>query len=62
LHAGIVRVVRLKMEELKIDQEIDFTIQRESRTAALSGSTSEDRDAGRSAGIQGVASRLRRVG
>jgi hypothetical protein len=62
LHAGIVRVVRLKMEELKIDQEIDFTIQRESRTAALSGSTSENRDAGRSAGIQGVASRLRRVG
>jgi hypothetical protein len=62
LHAGIVRVVRLKMEELKIDQEIDFTIQRESRTAALSGSASEDRDAGRSSGIQGVASRLRRVG
>ncbi|HTY31282.1 hypothetical protein [Mycobacterium sp.] len=37
LHATIVRTVRLEMEEMKIDQEIDFTIQRESRNAALGG-------------------------
>lgn len=59
LHAAIVRVVRLKIEEHRIDQEIDFTIQRESRKAAL---TAEEPAAlaGRG-GLGGLASRLRRV-
>lgn len=35
LHACIVSVVKQQLAEYKIDQEIDFTIQRESRTNAL---------------------------
>src|SRR5262249_13616950 len=54
LHACVVRVVRLKMEEHKIDQEIDFTIQRESRKDALIETQPSE-------GIRGLVSRLRRV-
>ncbi|MFT5469628.1 MAG: hypothetical protein ACI8UO_004750 [Verrucomicrobiales bacterium] len=35
LHGVLTRVVKLKMEEQRIDQEIDFTIQRESRRGVL---------------------------
>jgi hypothetical protein len=35
LHAHWIAVIKLKMAEHKIDQEIDFTVQRESRQAAL---------------------------
>jgi len=62
LHACVVRVVRLKMEEHKIDQEIDFTIQRESRKEAL---TEMRPDASPGSGESGPAgrfvSRLRRL-
>lgn len=58
LHATVVRVIRLEMEELKIDQEIDFTIQRESRNAALGG----DREARESKpAASRFASGLRRI-
>lgn len=61
LHAAVVRSVRLKMEELKIDQEIDFTIQRESRNAALSeGGT--DRSHEPTSAVSRFSSGLRRVG
>lgn len=35
LHEAVKREIRLRMAEQKIDQEIDFTVQRESRTDAL---------------------------
>jgi hypothetical protein len=35
LHACVVNVVKLQLAEYRVDQEIDFTIQRESRSDAL---------------------------
>ena len=37
LHEAVKREVKLKMAEHKIDQEVDFTVQRESRKEALGG-------------------------
>ena len=37
LHTQVVRSVRLRMEQHRIDQEIDFVIQRESRAGVLRG-------------------------
>lgn len=61
LHNTLTRVVRLKMEEHRIDQEIDFTIHRESRQFALEaskerGSAQKQESPGRT-----LLSRLRRV-
>jgi len=36
IHEAVKREIKLRMAELKIDQEIDFTVQRESRTSAIS--------------------------
>lgn len=35
IHEAVKREIKLRMAELKIDQEIDFTVQRESRTGAI---------------------------
>jgi hypothetical protein len=61
LHAAVVRTVRLAMEEAKIDQEVDFTIQRGTRNMASGNNT----EAGAGT-TQSTASRfaggLRRIG
>lgn len=59
LHATVVRVVKLKMEEHRIDQELDFTVQRESRKQALA--TEQPAGAPARPGLGGLASRLRRT-
>ncbi|MGH7562448.1 MAG: hypothetical protein ACRENB_15680 [Gemmatimonadales bacterium] len=59
LHAAMVRVLRLKMEEQRIDQEIDFKIQRESRKAALDAKAPEHAPAATAGRFGG---RLLRVG
>lgn len=41
IHEATKREIRLRMAEHRIDQEIDFTVQRESRTTALSSSPAE---------------------
>lgn len=38
IHEAVKREIKLRLAELKIDQEIDFTVQRESRTDAISAS------------------------
>ena len=43
IHEAVKREVKLKMAELKIDQEIDFTVQRESRTGAITASSADKR-------------------
>jgi hypothetical protein len=43
VHSHVVRVVRLKLDEHKIDQEIDFTIHRESRRDLLEEEERPDR-------------------
>ncbi|MGD9203100.1 MAG: hypothetical protein PVF86_01075 [Desulfobacterales bacterium] len=39
MHDAVKREIKLRMAELKIDQEIDFTVQRESRTDAISAAS-----------------------
>ena len=56
IHGAVKQEVQLRMAEQKIDQEIDFTVQRESRTAAIS-STSDTKKAKK----KDKASRFRRV-
>ncbi len=60
LHAAVVRTVRLAMEEAKIDQEVDFTIQRGQRDVS-SENGEPGTDTVRSAASR-FASGLRRVG
>ncbi len=59
LHAAVTRAVRLAMEEQRIDQEIDFTVQRESRKAALQ--TAAPARGVPAGGVAGALARLRRV-
>jgi hypothetical protein len=40
IHEAVKREIQLRMVEHKIDEEIDFTVQRESRTAAVGTTTS----------------------
>jgi hypothetical protein len=61
LHAAVVRTVRLAMEEAKIDQEVDFSIQRGSRNVGSDNDVDEGAGTTRSAGSR-FASGLRRVG
>lgn len=42
MHEAVKREVKLRMAEHKIDQEIDFTVQRESRKDALGGRGEQD--------------------
>jgi len=57
VHSHVVRIVRLKLEEHKIDQEIDFTINRESRRDLL-----EEEDRGDRGTKKAGRKRLERVG
>jgi hypothetical protein len=57
LHTNVVALLRLKMAEHRIDQEIDFQIQRESRRGVLK----QDADRGESPLRRAVA-RVKRVG
>jgi hypothetical protein len=57
----VVRTVRLAMEEAKIDQEVDFSIQRGSRNVGSDNDVDEGAGTTRSAGSR-FASGLRRVG
>ncbi len=59
LHTVVTKLVRLKMEEHRIDQQIDFVIQRGSREAVLHG---EGVAAGPARGRGFLADRLQRVG
>ena len=59
LHAVVTKLVRLKMAEHRIDQEIDFVIQRGSRESVLHG---EGTAAGPARGRGFLADRLQRVG
>lgn len=60
VHAAVTKVVRLKLVEHNIDQEIDFHILREERqNVAGRGKPSEEAVAG---GIRGALSKFRRVG
>jgi hypothetical protein len=61
LHAGVVRTVRLAMEEAKIDQEVDFAIQRGSRNVVSDNDVDEGAGTTRSVASR-FASGLRRVG
>lgn len=62
LHANVTKVVQLKLAEYKVDQEIDFRIQRESRKDALGTSERDRRQGDRKEGsFSGLASRLQRV-
>jgi hypothetical protein len=58
VHAAVVKVVKLKLAEHQIDQEIDFKILREPRQSIAGRRDSADDDEG---GLKGVLSRFRRV-
>lgn len=60
VHAAVSKVVKLKLAERRIDQEIDFKILREPRHN-LAGRQAEE-PAGQAGGIQGVISTIRRLG
>lgn len=60
VHAAVTKVVKVKLAEHHIDQEIDFKIFREQRQN-IAGRQASDGGAG-TAGIQGALSRFRRVG
>ena len=60
LHGSVVRMLRLKMEEHKIDQEIDFTVQRESRKDALSATQPGEADTASNTANR-FTSKLRRI-
>jgi hypothetical protein len=64
IHATVVKIIRLKMEEHKIDEQIDFTVHRESRNevfaAMQTGDSNKNKSEGTRTGNQ-FFSRLRRV-
>lgn len=61
LHLAVSSLVRLKMEEHKIDQAIDFTVQRESRRSVLAGAEKKEPQGGDQPPERPAASRLKRI-
>jgi hypothetical protein len=61
LHLTLSSLLRLKMEENKIDQEVDFTVQRESRRSVLTGDEKRGEEEGASPRGRLASSRLKRV-